>query len=168
MYLFIIVNLCIAFLLQGSSIVREIFLSEYVIYIGALGMLLNFIAGWTNFNFISYKLRYDFFAVSALLVWFAYWPAFFREGTPLFYGYTLYFALITALFSLVFITKRERIDPDALAWLEWLSDTGRFNPIIVKFCVGASLFFPQQFILFPLAMSLLIMRFTLACCLSNE
>lgn len=168
MYLFILLNLCMVFLVKGDNAFRIIFLSDYFIYIGATLLLSNFVMALVKFKKINYKMRYDLFAVGAILVWFSYWPDFFREGSPLFYLYPTYFAFITALFSLVFITQREQIDPDALDWLEWLSDTGRFNPLIIMACVMVSLFLPQQFILFPLTMSLLIMRYTLACCLDNE
>jgi len=168
MYLFIILNFCMAFLLKDDSIFRVVFMSDFFLYLGGGLLLLNFIASWIEYKKIAYQLRYDLFAVGALLVWFSYWPAFFREGSPLFYVYPLYFALITALFSLVFIKKREHIDPDALVWLQWLSDTGRFNPIVIMVCVCVSLFLPQQFMLFPMTMSLLVMRYALACCLDNE
>jgi len=127
---------------------------------------------WVVFGYkyikLSYKVRYDMFAVGALLVWFSYWPPFFRVESPIFYLYPLYFSLITALFSLIFITKRDQIDADALLWLQWLSDSGRFNPVVIMLGVIISLALPQQFMLFPLAISLLVLRFSLACCLNNE
>jgi len=168
MYVFILLNLCIALFLKDINALRMFFLSDYALYIGGSMMIINFITTLTPIKKIAYKVRYDLFAVGALLVWIAYWPPFFREGSPIFYLYPLYFALITALFSLVFINKRERIDADALEWLEWLSDSGRFNPLIIMFSVSVSLFLPNQFILFPLTISLLVMRYTLACCLDNE
>lgn len=168
MYLFIFLNLCIAFVLKDDGVLRAIFLSDYSLYLGGALLFFNFIISCAKYKKIAYKLRYDLFAVGALLVWFSYWPAFFREGSPLFYLYPLYFALITALFSLVFIKEPDHIDPDALVWLQWLSDSGRFNPAIIMLSVCISLFFPQHFMLFPLTVSLLIMRYTLACCLQNE
>jgi len=168
MYLFIILNLLMAFVLIEESILRHAFLSDYVLYFGGVLLILNFILSCVKFKKMKYSLRYDLFSVGALLVWFAYWPAFFREGSPLFYLYPLYFALMTALFSLLFIHKREHIDSDALVWLEWLSDSGRFNPLVIMFCVGVSLCLPQHFMLFPLTISLLVMRYALACCLDNE
>ena len=157
-----------AFVLKDGGALRNIFLSDYSFYAGAGLLLATLVAASIKYKKIAYKIRYDLFAVGALLVWFSYWPAFFREGSPIFYLYPLYFALITALFSLVFIKDREQIDPDALDWLQWLSDSGRFNPVIVMLCVSISLCLPQQFMLFPLAISLLAMRFALACCLDNE
>ena len=157
-----------AFLLKDDSVIRAVFLSKYACYLGVFLLSINFFATLLSYKKISYKIRYDLFSVGALLVWFSYWPAFFREGSPVFYLYPLYFALITALFSLVFIKQREQIDVDALGWLQWLSDSGRFNPVIVMCCVCISLYFPQQFMLFPLMVSLLVMRYVLACCLDNE
>jgi len=168
MYLFILLNLSMAFFLKDDNIFRTVFLSDYALYLGGGLLTLTFVASWIKFNKISYLIRYDLFAVGALLVWFSYWPPFFRVGSPLFYLYPSYFSLITALFSLAFIKKREHIDTDALDWLQWLSDSGRFNPLIIKACVAISLFLPEQFMLFPLTISLLVMRFALACCLDNE
>ncbi|MFK5948116.1 MAG: hypothetical protein QM500_05030 [Methylococcales bacterium] len=168
MYIFILLNLLMAFVLKNDNIIRMFFLSDYALYLGEGLLAINFIAAWIKLKKISYRMRYDLFAVGALLIWFAYWPPFFRQDSPLFYIYPLYFALITALFSLVFIKKPEQIKPDERAWLQWLSDTGRFNPFIIMVCVAISLFLPQQFMLFPLTISLLVMRFALACCLDNE
>ncbi len=157
-----------AFVLKDEGIIRSLFLSDYSLYLGVGLLTINFIASVKKIKKFSYLIRYDLFAVGALLVWFAYWPDFFRDGSPVFYLYPIYFAFITALFSLAFIRKREHIDPDALNWLQWLSDSGRFNPAIIMVCVGISLYFPQHFMLFPLTISLLVMRFALACCLDNE
>jgi hypothetical protein len=154
--------------LKDDGALKGVFLSDYSFYTGVGLMSATFVAVSVKYKKIAYKIRYDLFAVGALLIWFSYWPAFFREGSPIFYLYPLYFALITALFSLVFIKDREQIDPDALVWLQWLSDSGRFNPIIVMLCVCISLFLPQQFMLFPITVSLLVMRFALACSLDNE
>lgn len=168
MFLFILLNLCIAFILKDSPVLGVIFSSIYAFNIGVLLLLINLLDSYLKYKVIAYKFRYDLFAVGALLLWFYYWPDFFRQGSPIFDFYPLYFALITALFSLVFVRKPEHIDKDALLWLQWLSDSGRFNPVIVMLLVIVSLAVPQQFMLFPIAMSLLVMRFALACCLNNE
>ena len=157
-----------AFVLREETVFRTVFLSDYAFYTGSFLLVFNFVITSFNYKKIAYKLRYDLFAVGALLVWFSYWPGFFRVGSPLFFIYPLYFALVTALFSLLFVHERERIDPDALHWLQWLSDSGRFNPALIMLGVMVSLALPQQFMLFALAISLLVMRFALACCLNNE
>ena len=86
----------------------------------------------------------------------------------MFQYFPMYFSFITAFFSVVFITKRENMAPDAVTLLQWLSDSGRFNPIVIMIAVMISLVLPQYFLLFPVTVTILVMRFALACCLNNE
>jgi len=168
MIVFIFLNLYIAIILQDSGVMYDILASEYSIYTGLVVLISCFIATATNFKRFAYRLRYDLFACSALLIWFSYWPDFFRVGSPIFKLYPLYFAFITAFFSLVFVTKRDRIDEDALVFLQWLSDSGRFNPAFIMLGVIVSLWFPEYFMLFPVLITMWVIRYTLACCLNNE
>ena len=168
MFIFIIFNLFIGFLLKEDSFFHTLLLSDYSLYTGIVLLVTNLIASWFKFNKIPFKLRYDLFGVGSLLVWFSYWPPFFRFGSPMFQYFPMYFAFITALFSVVFITARENMDPDAVTLLQWLSDSGRFNPIIIMIAVMISLALPQYFLLFPVTITLLVMRFALASCLNNE
>jgi len=168
MFIFILLNLYIGFLLKEESFFHDLLLSDVSLYIGVGLLIVNVIASWFKFDKIPFKLRYDLFGVGALLVWFSYWPPFFRFGSPLFQYFPMYFAFITALFSVVFITKRENMDPDAVTLLQWLSDSGRFNPIIIMIAVMISLALPQYFLLFPVTVTLFVMRFALASCLNNE
>ncbi|KAF3981691.1 MAG: hypothetical protein HFP81_03565 [Methylococcales symbiont of Hymedesmia sp. n. MRB-2018] len=168
MYIFILVNLYLGFLLETKTPLHQILFSDYTFYFGCFLLLLTLFASSFKYIKIRYKLRYDLFAVGATLVWFSYWPAFFRYATPMFDIYPLYFAFITALFSVVFISKRENIDPATLTFLQWLSDSGRFHPVIVMIAVIIGLAMPRNFLLFPAALTILIMRFTLASCLDNE
>ena len=168
MFAFILLNLCIGFFLKDGSLLHNLFLSDATLYSGIILLVASLIATWFKYRKISFKLRYDLFAVGALLVWIAYWPPFFRFGSPMFHYFPLYFAFITALSSILFITKRENMDPDAVKLLQWLSDSGRFNPVIIMIAVIISLALPQHFLLFPVTITILVMRFALACCLNNE
>jgi len=168
MYIFIFLNLCLSGVLWGGIFLPDGLVMDAVFYLGGAFVLSCFIASIINFKKFSYKLRYDLFASGALLVWVSYWPPFFRVDSPLFQYYPLYFAFITAFFSLVFITKRENMDEDAIVFLQWLSDSGRFNPSVIMLAVMVSLGLPQQFMLFPITLTLLVIRFTLASCLNNE
>ena len=168
MYIFILVNLCMGFLLQTKTPLHTFLLSDTSLYLGCVLVLINIIATGFKFKKIHYRLRYDLFAVGSILIWFAYWPPFFRYGTPMFDYFPLYFALITAFFSLAFITHPENMDPDATTFLQWLSDSGRFNPLFIMLAVIAGLAMPQHFLLYPAAMTILVIRYTLASCLNNE
>jgi len=156
------------FFLKDESPFKTLLMSDYSLFSGVTLLIGSFIASWFKWKKISFKFRYDLFAVGSLLVWFSYWPPFFRFGSPMFEYYPLYFAFITALFSIFFITKLENMDPDAVTFLQWLSDSGRFNPIIIMVGVVISLAMPEHFLLYPVTITLLVMRFALASCLENE
>ncbi len=167
MFVFIVFNLVVAFLLKIESPLNTLFLSNYSLYTGVFLLLITFLDTWPRFNKIPFKLRYDLFALGAILVWLCYWPPFFRLGSPLFYYFSLYFAFITAFCSLFFFTKREHIEPDVVIFLHWLSDSGRFNPIVIMIGVAIGLAVPQHFMLFPVFITLLVTRFALACSLEK-
>jgi hypothetical protein len=156
------------FFLKDENLFKSLLMSDYSLYIGIFLIVGNFIASCLKLKKISFKFRYDLFAMGSLLVWYSYWPPFFRFGSPMFEYYPLYFAFITALFSLLFIKKLENMDPDAVTFLLWLSDSGRFNPIIIMVAVIISLGIPEHFLLYPVTVTLLVIRFALACCLDNE
>lgn len=168
MFVFIVFNLCIAYLQKVESPLTNVFLSEYLFYIGVFFLLITLVDTHRGLNKIPFKLRYDLFALGALLVWLWYWPSFFRAQSPIFYYLSLYFSFITAFCSLVFVTKREQIDPDMVIFLHWLSDSGRFNPVVIMIGVIIALALPQHFMLFPVFITLLVTRFALACSLVNE
>ncbi|MEE9338905.1 MAG: hypothetical protein V3U87_12575 [Methylococcaceae bacterium] len=116
---------------------------------------------------ISFNLQYDLFAVGSILVWLSYWPPFFREESPVFYVFLLYFAFITAFFSLLFKTQKNKMSSDEIKNLQMLSSFVISNPLFVMVAVLISLAFPGHFLLFPLSITLLIIRFSLAYCLDN-
>ncbi len=168
MYLFILINLLIALLAQQQTQEGTALLADPLVYIGAFFVLGCFVLTSLKVRILSFRLRYDLFAVGALLIWYVYWPGFFVYDTPVFTVYPWYFVFISVLFSLFFVHRPEQIDSETLRWLQWLSDSGRFNPLFIMLLVILSLFFPEHFLLFPISITLWVMRYVLACCLGNE
>ena len=168
MLTFILLNLCVAFLLKTDFFTLSFFQSKFSFFIGITLLIVNFVAMAIKFKKLPFKWRYDLFAVGSVLVWLFYWPPFFRVESPVFYSFLLYFAFISALFSTVFVTKRENMEPEAIDYLQWLSNSGRFNPLIIMIGVMISLAFPQHFLLFPITVTLLVIRYSLACCLNEK
>jgi hypothetical protein len=168
MYLFSVLNLALCVFLEDSHRFQAVLGSEWFRYAGLALMVSNFVASFFKPKKWPYGLRYDLFAVGALLVWAQYWPPFFRFGTPMFFVFPIYFLVMSVFVSSVFIVSRERIPEDTLKMMQWLSDSGRFNPHWIMAGVMLSLYFPQHFLLFPSTITLLLFRFALACCLDNE
>lgn len=168
MYIFILLNMFLVFFLNSDSSVQLLFQSEYSLYVGVFLLVLNFVSIGTQTKKIPFSLSYDLFAVGSVLVWCSYWPPFFREESPLFYVFSLYFAFITAFFSLLFKTQKESMGIDDIKNLQMLSNYRLTNPLVFLTAVIISLAFPGHFLLFPVAITLLIIRFSLTYCLYDK
>jgi len=168
MYIFILLNMFLVFFLNSDSSVQLLFQSEYSLYIGIFLLVLNFVSIGSQTKRIPFSLCYDLFAVGSVLVWLSYWPPFFREESPLFYVFSLYFSFITAFFSLLFKTQKESLGVDDIKNLQMLSNYRLTSPLIFLTTVIMSLVFPGHFLLFPVAITLLIIRFSLTDCLYNK
>nr|WP_305908849.1 hypothetical protein [Methylomarinum sp. Ch1-1]MDP4521710.1 hypothetical protein [Methylomarinum sp. Ch1-1] len=152
--------MAVAYLMETEHRLMALLTSELPIYLGAAFIIGAALLAW--FRKVSCHVWYDLFASGSVLVWLPFWYPDFRDGSPLFFYLPLYFALITALFTLVFIKKREQIEPEMLQFLQWLFDSGRFNPVLIGIFVVVGLFVKQHFLLYPVAMTLFIVRYTLA------
>ncbi len=163
---FIAISLTLSFMVQTQNPLQNTLISPLFIYI-SIGLAVICIFG-IIYKTISPKIWYDIFASSMLLTWFAYWKPLFNEDSPIFFLYPLYFAFMTAFVSLFFIGQRHKIDYETLRQMQSLSDKSRLRPWIVMLCVMASLGLQQHYLLYPIMMTLLILRFALSSCLEAD
>jgi hypothetical protein len=160
MFLFILLSLVFSFLAE-NDLSRLALLVNDEVMMG--GVVLVVMAGLlAALNRLSCHVRYDLFASGTLLIWLPYWFLDFREGSPVFFFLPLYFALLSAFCWLVFVKKREDIDQQTLEFMQWLSDSGRFNPFIIAVVVLVGLYFKQHFLLYPSAITIWVLRYALA------
>jgi len=166
MPLFIVFSLTLCFLVQTVSSLQSVLVSPFFIYTGLI-LAITSIIGIT-FKKMQATLWYDIFSGSTLIVWFAYWKPLFTVDSPLFFFYPLYFALITAFFSLFIIGQQDKIDKESFNIMKSFSKKSITQPWIVMLCVLASLELQQHFLLYPIMMTFLIMRFALSSCLEER
>ena len=166
MPLFIALSLTLCFLAQNASPLQSLLITPLLIYIG-LGLAVISILG-SLFKKLSTLIWYDIFASGALIVWFAYWKPLFKDDSPLFFFYPLYFALMTAFASLFFINQRDKIDDESFRLMRFLSQKSITQPWVIMLGVLGSLELEQHFMLYPVMVTLLIIRFTLASCLQGR
>ena len=119
MPLFIALSLALCFMVQTASSLQSLLVSPLVIYIGLAVAMLSilgiFLKKWPD------VVWYDLFSASTLVVWFAYWKPLFKDDSPVFFFYPLYFALMTAFVSLFFIGQRDKIDDESFRFMLSLS-----------------------------------------------
>jgi len=163
MIFFIAVNLSLVFLLQTQSPYLQPPSLEYILYTGLACTVCSGIAAINKR--IPFKISHELFAIGCLLMWFAYWRQFYRSDAPMFYFYPVYFVLLNALLSLLFISRRERFDDESIDHLQHLAESPLFHPLLIAFLLLASIVITGHFLLFPAVMTLFLIRYTLISCL---
>jgi len=166
MPLFIAISLALCFMVQSASSLQSILETPLLLYVGVSVAIISIIG--SLFKILSGAIWYDIFSSSVLLVWFSYWKPLFKDDSPIFFFYPLYFSLFTAFVSLFFIGQRHKIDDDSFRFMEARSKNSTMQPWILMVCVLASLKFEQHFMLYPVMMTLLIMRFAVTSCLEGR
>jgi len=163
MPLFIVLSLSLCFMVQTASSLQSALVTPLFIYIG-LAIAIISIFG-SLLKKLSTLIWYDIFSSSTLLVWFAYWKPLFKDDSPIFFFYPLYFALMTAFVSLFYIGQRDKIDDESFRLMLLLSKKTILQPWIVMLCVLGTLELQQHFMLYPVMMTLLVMRFAFSSCM---
>ena len=166
MPLFIVFSLALCFMVQNAGSLQSLLVTQLLIDI-SLGIAIISILG-SVFKKRWILIWYDIFSSSNLLIWFAYWKPLFKDDSPIFFFYPLYFALVTAFVSLFFIGQRHKIDEESFRFMRSYSKKNLLQSWILMACVLGSLGLQQNFMLYPVMMTLLIMRFALTSCMEGQ
>lgn len=166
MPLFIAFSLALCFMVQVFSSMQSILVTPLVIYIGLAVAITSILV--SLFKKLTSIIWYDIFSSSTLLVWFAYWKPLFKNDSPIFFFYPVYFALMTAFVSLFFISQRHKIDDESFRFMQFISQKSIIQPWVLMLGVLGSLELQQHFMLYPTLMTLLIMKFVLDSCLEGR
>ena len=92
----------------------------------------------------------------------------FNEQSPMFFFFPLYFALATAFASLILVGRRQQIDTQTYHYMKVFVEKSGMEPWILMLLVLGSLQLQHHFMLFPVFMTLLLVRFTLSGCLQRS
>jgi len=168
MLVFISLSLVLCYLAQTPSPLSQILISPYII-VGGLVLALVSSAGML-FKKLPDRIGYESFSCSTLLLWFAYWKPMplFNGDSPIFFFFPLYFALMSAFLTLFLSNQGHKIDKESLTLMRRL-DKERIMPAwSLMLCVLASLPVTEHYQLFPVMMTLLMLRFAFANCVQND
>ena len=166
MPLFIVFSLALCFMVQNAGSLQSLLISPLLIDISLGVAIISILGSVLKKRWIL--IWYDIFSSSALLIWFAYWKPLFKDDSPIFFFYPLYFALVTAFVSLFFIGQRHKIDEESFRFMRSYSKKNLLQSWILMVCVLGSLGLQQNFMLYPVMMTLLIMRFALTSCMEGR
>jgi hypothetical protein len=166
MPLFILLSLALSFMEQTVAPLRNLLITPLFIYTGLMLAVISIAVA--AFKKMPGTIWYDIFAGSTLIAWYAYWKPSFNDDSPIFFFYPLYYALLAALISLFVIGQQHKIDDVSLSFMKRLSKKRFVQPMIIMLCVLGSLELQQHFMLYPIMMTLLIIRYALSSCLEGR
>ncbi len=163
---FIILSLSLCYLVETANPAQSFLTSPLIIYAGTSFAVISIIGIF--FKKFQENLWYDIFFSSTLLTWFASWKSFFNEQSPMFFFFPLYFALTTAFVTFILIGGRQRIDRQTRDYMKAFVEKSGMEPWILMIFILGSLQLQHHFMLFPVLMTLLLVRYTLSGCLQSR
>ena len=163
MPIFIICCLLLAFLVKSQSVYLPYMIDQYVWIVGVSLAVIFLLAGWLKK--LSSTVWHDGFAACLLWAWYADWEPLFNSDTPMFYVFPIYFALLSAWMTLAIVNKSERFDTESRVTLRYLQhNLVRFDTRLLATLVLISLMLPDHYLIYPIVMTLFIVRYTLQRC----
>ncbi len=166
MPLFILLNLCLSILAQSQHEFQTLFKLAESAYIGVL--FISIASVTTVIKKIPVGFKFDLFASGTVLIWFYRWHHYYRDDAPMFYLFPLFFVVLTATVSLVFINRRHLFDHETIQTVKYYSDNLKFYNIFIFAAVIGSLFLTNHFIAYPVTIVILMLRFILSSCLEKN
>lgn len=166
MYLFIVLSLAFCFAAQTESPWQNALISPTVIAVGLFLAAAGIVGSIFKKNL--YQTAYDLFAGGTLLVWFAYWHPQFNDDSPFFFFFPLYFLFLATFIELFFLGQQNKIDNETFRRMQSLAQNNSLQPWLLMLLVLASLELQQHYLLYPVLMTLLMLRFTLSRCLERK
>lgn len=165
MIAFIVFNLLLATLALNQNEFLPLLATPAGLGLGLTALASSLLAGY--YKKLPSLIWHDGFASSALLVWYSYWQPQFDEGTPMFFVFPLYYALLTSFVTLALINKSRDFDVDSVRYLRQLEKLARIDLRLSIILVLLSLLITRHYALYPMAMTYFIIRHTMTVCLEK-
>lgn len=96
----------------------------------------------------------DLFFAFALITWYAFWRPFHPNDAPMFFFFPLYFVFVTVFTEFVVNTKPGPLDVLTLRQLQKIMANWWLQSWFVMACVLGSVFLMQQYLLYPVLVTL--------------
>lgn len=168
MLVFISLALALCYVVETASSLQPLLISPFFIYAGLTIALISIVGLF--FEKLPEKIGYEAFSSGTLLVWFAYWKTLplFNETSPIFFYFPLYFALMSAFITLFLSNQNHKLDKESLRYMRHLNEERLIPSWSLMLCVLISLALEQHYSLYPVLMTLLMLRFAFSNCLTDE
>lgn len=159
MLMFILVSLGLCFIVQMANSLQHLLVTPLVAYAGVFSAIVGMLGVVSKKG--SAQIWHDLFACGALLAWFAYWRPLFNDDAPIFFFFPLYFVFLGAFLEIGALSRRQRVDEATLGQMQAFAKNRMIQPWVLMLGVLVSLKLEQHYLLYPVMMTLLLLRFAL-------
>ncbi len=160
MLLFIVFSLALCFVVQMASSLQGLLIAPFVIYMGIFLAIVSVLG--IVFKKGPATIWHDLFSSGTLLAWFAYWHSLFQDQAPFFFFFPLYFVFLAAFIELMALGPKPHIDNSSLKQMQAFANNNIVQPWVIMVAVLVSLKLPEHFLLYPVLMTLLLIRLALS------
>jgi len=122
---------------------------------GALSLIKRVDFGWA----------YDLFLLGGSLVWLVYWREIYRPDAPLFKFYPAYFVLVSFVLTRLVADQFQRLDTEQVKLLRLIYGHALAHPALLAGFTLASLYYREWYVVYPIAVSFVCIRYAFAECL---
>ncbi len=131
-----------------------------------VGLLIIGLSGVVYFVERSrYRLAYDFFLVGTLIVWWIYWREVYQPNAPMFKFYPVYFSILSVLLTNLIINQKHCLDDDQIRLIRLIYANFLFRADLLVGLTLASLYLRDQYVLYPVIVSFVYVRYVFTECL---
>lgn len=134
-------------------------MSDGFLYFGVGLISVGLVLFW--FKNIRYVHRLDLFSAGCLVFWFADWSRIFGLEAPILFAYPVFFISVSVAITHFVINQRARLDYDQIRLMRLVDNWKMGNLSILSGFTLISLFFPSHYLIYPIAMTLLFIRYAL-------
>ena len=155
MYFFIVLNIVLCLFEQQARLIIAPLAIEVCYFVLFLALLCLVIVSLKKAESV---LWHDVFSSLVIVVWFIYWRYLFKDDSIIFFFFPLYFFSMGALFVLFFSAPSKHTDVETLKYMASIKGNYLFKPWIIMMGVLISLSLEDNYLLFPVLMTLLLIR----------
>ncbi len=150
---------------QRPDVLESINQSQFLI----LGLCLIGLSGALSLSKrVDFRWTYDLFLLGGILVWFVYWREIYRLDAPLFKFYPAYFVLVSFVLTRLVADQVRRLDGDQVKLLQLIYGHALAHPVLLVGLTLASLYYREWYVVYPIAVSFICIRYAFGECLRQN
>jgi len=128
-------------------------------WLGGMGIVAILVALWVGWKrLLSSRLVYDLLLWGSLWCWLFYWLPLFGPEAPLFKAYPIYFVVMDVFVGNIISWDKQRMSAEEHRLLSLLASQWWFNGKLLAGVVLLGLVIIEHYLIYPLAVGLLVIR----------